>query len=101
MFEFFFLGFSYIMIYRFLIIFIFFFGNLFINHIIPPIPTHIAGHAARDKSAGTVAATAGLLVVVNVKYDTAAMPEPNDESKIIFSFLRVLLYYMTCTYRCF
>jgi hypothetical protein len=35
----------------------------------------------------TVAATAGLLVAVNVKYDTAAMPEPNDENIIIFFFI--------------
>jgi hypothetical protein len=62
----------------------------------PPIPIHIAGHAVRDKSAGTVAATAGLLVAVNIKYDTVAIPEPSDENIIIFSFLRVILYYMTC-----
>ena len=51
------------------------------------MPTHIAGHAARERSAGIVAAIAALCVNVNATYVVAATPEAAEDNTTIFFFV--------------
>lgn len=51
------------------------------------MPTHIAGHAARERSAGIVATIPGLCVNVNVTYVVTAIPEAAEDNTTIFFFV--------------
>src|SRR5437899_8650312 len=53
----------------------------------PPMHTHIAGHAAKERSAGMVAAIAGLCVSVNATYVVAAIPEAAEDNTTTFLFV--------------
>jgi hypothetical protein len=57
----------------------------------PSIAVHISGQAPKANTVGIAAATAGLLVIVNVKYMASAIPRPKDENNIIFFLVISLL----------